>query len=121
MRSTIILLFLAVICSCSPERPAIPAVGTVSISIPSVQCSMCDKTITTALMGTSGVDTASVDLESKTVSVTFVNASITLSDLESVITKAGYDANDKKADPEAYENLSACCKLPDDADAMDSM
>ena len=37
-----------------------------------------------------------------------------LGKIEGAITAAGYDANDKKADPEAYKELDDCCKLPKD-------
>lgn len=30
---------------------------------------------------------------------------------ELIFTKAGYDANDKRADPEAYEKLDECYKV----------
>ena len=37
-----------------------------------------------------------------------------LEKIETVITEAGYDANDKKAVPDAYNRLDDCCKLPKD-------
>ena len=43
----------------------------------------------------------------KTVKVTNVPA------LELAVANAGYAANDKKADPEAYEKLAECCKVSD--------
>lgn len=124
MRTLLFTIPLLVLAACSQEekQPAAEA-ETVSITIPSVQCSLCEDAITEALTGTDGVTDAKVDLDAKTVTVTFKTASLKLGDVENVITKAGYDANDKKADPEAYEGLPGCCKLPEEKDerTMDSM
>ena len=119
-------ILLLASCAQHENQQETPEVSTVSIAIPSAQCSMCDGAITKALKEAEGVQEATVDLEAKTVSVTFSAASLSLSDLENVITKAGYVANDKPADPEAYENLPGCCKLPDDegekaTESMESM
>jgi len=35
-------------------------------------------------------------------------------DLENAISKAGYQANNIEADPEAYDKLALCYKLPKD-------
>ena len=72
---------------------------------------MCVKTIENTLTTLEGVKTAKVDLDKKTATVEFLPAKATLATLETAITKAGYDANDKKADPEAYEALPGCCKV----------
>ena len=57
-----------------------------------------------------GVTDVKVDLDTKTATVEFDNSKTTLSDLEKAITMAGYDANDKAADPDAYDKLDKCCK-----------
>ena len=119
------ILFFA---SCSQEdkQQAASDVTTVSIAIPTAQCSMCENKIVKALKNTEGVQSATVDLEAKTVSVVFTEASLTLNDLETAISKTGYDANEMKADQGAYEGLAACCKLPEEKEEeavkpMDSM
>ncbi len=83
---------------------------TVEITLPSIQCGMCVKTIKKALGKVEGVIESKVDLENKKVSVTFDDSKTSLEKLEEAITSAGYDADDKLSDAEAYDKLSPCCK-----------
>lgn len=84
------------------------------IKLPSIQCSMCKKTITKALKKIDGVTTIEVDVDGKTAHIHYLKEKTNITKIENVITSAGYDANDKKANPKAYENLDDCCKLPKD-------
>lgn len=84
------------------------------IQLSSMQCGMCKKTIETAVSNTEGVYSINVDKDQKTAHVDYDKEIIDIVKIESVITAAGYDANDKKADLKAYENLDDCCKLPKD-------
>ena len=47
----------------------------------------------------------------KIVEVKFVPAQTNLATIELAITEAGYDANDKKRDADAYAKLDECCKI----------
>lgn len=85
-----------------------------NIMLSSMQCGMCKKTIETAVSNTEGVNSINVDKDQKTAHIDYDKEIIDIVKIESVITAAGYDANDKKADPKAYENLDDCCKLPKD-------
>ncbi|MCB0721432.1 MAG: heavy-metal-associated domain-containing protein [Ignavibacteriae bacterium] len=87
---------------------------TVMINLPSMQCNTCKKTITTAVKEVDGVKDVDVSVKDKTVKVVFDKSKTDLSKIESSITGAGYDANDKKADKEAYDKLDDCCKVPAD-------
>lgn len=80
------------------------------ISIPTAVCESCQTRIEKALKGIDGVIDYKVDLDAKTASVTFDNSKTSVADLETAITKVGYDANDKKADEKAYDKLPGCCK-----------
>ena len=80
------------------------------ISIPTVQCESCQTRIEKVLKGIDGVIDYKVDLDAKTATVTYDNSKTSLADLETAITKVGYDANDKKADEKAYDRLPGCCK-----------
>jgi hypothetical protein len=46
--------------------------------------------------------------------VNFDKSVTNLGKIENAITAVGYDANSKKADPDAYSKLDDCCKLPQD-------
>lgn len=84
---------------------------TASIKVESAQCGSCATAITKALKEFEGVENAEVDVKTKTASVTFLPLKTSLGSLEEAITRVGYSANDKKADPKAYEKLDECCKV----------
>ena len=73
-------------------------------------CGTARKLIKKALNNIDGVIEAEVETADKIAIVKYDDSKISLSDIENAITKAGYDANDKKADPEAYQKLPECCK-----------
>jgi copper ion binding protein len=80
------------------------------ISAKTMVCGMCEDNIEKAVYAVEGVKSVDVDLKGKTVKVQFVAAQTNLPTIERAITDAGYDANDKRRDPAAYEKLDACCK-----------
>ncbi|MGA2668323.1 MAG: heavy metal-associated domain-containing protein [Ignavibacteria bacterium] len=80
------------------------------IALGSIMCGQCVTKVEKALKNVDGVIDVNVDLDSKQATVTFDNSVTSLEKLENAITKAGYDANDKKADTEAYDRLPGCCK-----------
>ena len=84
------------------------------IKVESIQCGMCVRTVEKALKKIEGVKTAKVNLDAKTATVTYLASKTNLGKLEETISMAGYSANDRKADPEAYEKLDDCCKLSEE-------
>lgn len=82
-----------------------------TINTPTIQCGTCKKNITGALNKIDGVINVKVDLSNKTVTVKYDDEKTSIGVLEDAISAAGYDANNKKADPAAYENLDECCKV----------
>lgn len=87
---------------------------TVEISLPTIQCGTCVKTIGKALNKVEGFTSIDIDIENHKATVIFDDTKTDLSKIEDAISGAGYDANDKKADQTAYSNLRMCCKLPKD-------
>lgn len=79
------------------------------VKVPSSICGECVKTISTATMKVDGVKSISVNTETKLATFEIVSGT-TLDAIEKAIVMAGYDANDKKADKDAYEKLPDCCK-----------
>jgi copper chaperone CopZ len=76
----------------------------------SAQCGMCKETIEKALAFVPGVKNSILNMETKVVTVKY-NPNKTNSDkIKIAISKAGYDADELHADPEAYEKLPPCCK-----------
>ncbi len=83
----------------------------------SSQCNDCKERIEEALAFEKGVKKSELDVETHMVTVSYKKGKTTPEKIRKAITKAGYDADDVKADPKAYGKLPACCKKPDDPDA----
>ncbi len=76
----------------------------------SVQCGSCKKTVESALKNVEGIESAKVDVATKTVAVKYDSAVTSPDAIKKAINMAGYDADDMPADKAAYDNLDACCK-----------
>lgn len=85
---------------------------TVRVSTPTVQCEMCKKTIEEYLKYEEGVTNIVVDYKQKIAKVTYLVDRTNLENIKTAIANAGYDAEDVKADPDAYNKLPKCCKKP---------
>ena len=103
----IVAVGLASFVSCSSESEA----TTAEMKLPTLQCGACSSTVEKALKKVDGVKSVKVDLDNKTAKVTFAAKVTGVPALEQAVVKAGYAANDKKADPKAYANLAECCKV----------
>jgi copper chaperone CopZ len=84
------------------------------IKIPSAQCEICESNITKALNKVKGIENFKIDIDGKIIHVNYDKNTTTISKIETAITSAGYDANNKTADPVAYSKLDNCCKKPED-------
>ena len=84
------------------------------IKLPSVQCDNCKDNLTKVLNKVKGVKSFEIDISNKMLHLNFDKSVTDISKVENAITAAGYDANDKKANPDAYSKLDDCCKRPED-------
>ena len=84
------------------------------INIPTAQCGMCAMTIEEALTKIAGVKKAYVDMDALKVTVAYDVEIVNITNIESAISNAGYQANEISANAEVYKNLPGCCKLPVD-------
>ena len=109
MVASLFIFSAGIFVSCSTESEA----KVTEIKLPTMQCMMCKENIETALKDVDGVKAVEVDSKKKLARVTFLPAKINLEQVEITITKAGYDANGRKADPKAYAKLGGCCQVPD--------
>ena len=108
MKRCIPLLIALVFISCQKKDQQLESV---TVKANTMVCGKCAKTITKAVYAVEGVKDVNVDVDKKIVEVKFVPLQTNLAMLERAITDAGYDADDKKRDPEAYKNLDECCKI----------
>lgn len=76
----------------------------------SAQCGTCKTTIEKALKKTQGVKKATLDLDTKKVTVKYNPKKITPNQIRQAINNAGYDADQLPANSAAYNGLPACCK-----------
>jgi copper chaperone CopZ len=81
------------------------------IAAATMVCGKCAKTIEKAVYHVEGVKEVDVDVDKKMVHVKYVPLQTNVETLERAITDAGYDANGRKRDPDAYDKLEACCKM----------
>lgn len=64
---------------------------TQTISVPEVHCGHCVASIEGALSPMAGVESSDVDLDTRTVTVTFDPDAVALTDLVTAIEEQGYD------------------------------
>lgn len=78
-----------------------------------MECDDCGFSIDTHTRSLKGIKKVKINPDESTVDVTFRNDKTTPDEIRGAIAKAGFDADDVKADPEAYAKLDGCCKKPD--------
>lgn len=89
-------------------------VQTATIQVPTVNCEDCKKRIEDDLKRVDGVQKIVVDFKRKTAKVTFITDRTNIEYIKTAIANIGYDADDVKANPEAYNRLPKTCKKPED-------
>ena len=104
-----IVVFAIALVGCRPD--AADNTMTASIHASSMVCGSCAKNVKDAVTQVEGVKEVNVDLKEKIVQVRYISEKTNLEALEKAINSAGYDANDRKRDPAAYEKLDKCCKI----------
>jgi copper chaperone CopZ len=94
------------------------AIQTVTIQTPTVQCESCKKRIEDYLKREDVVQKSNVDFKKHVTKVTFYSERTNIENIKTAIANAGYDADDVKADEEAYKKLPKCCKKTEDGGGM---
>ncbi len=76
----------------------------------SAVCGMCKATIEKGMAYEKGVEKATLDVDSKILTVTYNPQKTSVDKLKKAVNELGYDADDAPATPRAYDRLDACCK-----------
>lgn len=76
----------------------------------SAVCKMCKKNIETALSYEKGVQSSSLDVDSKVITIAYNPKKTNPEQIRKAIAKTGYDADDVAAEQKAYNQLDDCCK-----------
>lgn len=108
--SALSLVFSFFLLSCTASKTASTVEMQSVVIHTSSQCEMCEEKIETRLQALSGVKTADLNLKTGDVQVQFNPEKVNIDKLKKTLSNLGYDADDVKADPEAYKSLPACCK-----------
>ncbi len=108
----LILLSIILFIGCSMQSNRSGETNSVAISLPTMQCSMCVTNIENALNEVEGIVKVRVKLRKLNATVEYNGEIINTQEIEQIISKAGYQANDIKADLEAYQKLAMCCQVP---------
>jgi mercuric ion binding protein len=87
---------------------------TVKIQTPTALCDECKRRIEEYLKYEEGVTKVVVYPRSKYTQVTYLADRTNVENIKTAIANVGYDADDVKANEEAYKNLPKTCKKPED-------
>lgn len=75
-----------------------------------LECESCGKKFNKELYKIKGMRQFEVNQEENTITVFYNGKKTDLNTIRTYISKLGFDADDVKADPVAYEQLDDCCK-----------
>jgi mercuric ion binding protein len=109
-----LLLLLAMLTTAAFANNA----GTATITIKTqiycdhcLQCGSCGANINDQVREhNKGIKKVKVDAKSNTITVQYDAAKTNAEQIRDAIANAGYDADDKKANPDAVAKLDGCCK-----------
>src|SRR3990172_3857089 len=93
------------------EKKEVKATEHAMIKVPTVQCSNCVKTITTATEKVEGVESIDINVDKKMAHVSYNPDEVKIEDIRAAIANSGYDADDVKRDEKAHAALAQCCQL----------
>ena len=74
------------------------------------KCETCGLKFEAELYNTKGIKTFSIDEKTMTITVVYNPSKVKVEQIRKAISALGFDADDVKADPVAYEKLDGCCK-----------
>ncbi len=117
--STIILTF-AFIFAGTITATAQAKMDTVKIKT-SAECDMCKTKIEKEVGLTKGVKKATLDLATRELTVIYNPTKTTVAKIKTVISNAGYDADEVKANNRAKNKLPDCCKDADGKGKCDTV
>jgi copper chaperone CopZ len=74
------------------------------------QCETCGKSFQSELLKVKGLKMMELDEKAMTITVFYDGRKTNLDSIKTAISNLGYDADELKANPDAYEKLDGCCK-----------
>ena len=107
--STLILAFVALTGFAQDKLETI-TIKTTIVCDHCMKCDDCGYNIDTSIRKAKGIKKVNINPEKNTVQVTYRPDKTSPKEIRIALSKAGYNADDVKADPEAYAKLDGCCK-----------
>ncbi|OYQ36763.1 hypothetical protein CHU92_09200 [Flavobacterium cyanobacteriorum] len=74
-------------------------------------CETCGPKFEKTLLKEKGIQMVTLDEKAMTIKVVYNTKKTSADAVRKAISRLGYDADNIKADPAAYESLDSCCKL----------
>ena len=111
--TAILFLFLSITTSFAqqPKKTQKAVIKTTITCDHCKECETCGQLFNQKLLRETGVQMVTLDTEKMTIEVLFNSKKTTLENIKNAISNLGYDADEIKANPEAYEKLDGCCKV----------
>ncbi len=108
--SLLVLLFISGTILLQSQRPADNAESAKIEIKTTAECEMCKTRLEKAMNLTKGIESSSLDLKTRILTVNYNPKKITPAKIRDIVSRTGYDADDVKARPGAYKRLPECCK-----------
>lgn len=106
----LILGFLVLIAFTSPTFAQQKAIQKAVIHTPGVLAEPCKVSIENFLVHEYGVSSVRADYRRHTVTVVWYTDRTNIENIKTALANMGYDADDIKAEPDAYKRLPPACK-----------
>ena len=107
----LLITLLAIFSLSSASAQTAPAKGTETVKFKtSAVCEMCKARLEKSLAYEKGVQSATLDVASKMLTVNYRTDKTTPAALRAAVQKTGYDADDQLSEAKAYNRLPDCCK-----------
>ncbi len=113
MKKLIIILLLGIFVSPSfaKEKTETIVIRTSIVCDHCLNCESCGPNINFATRRVKGVTKMKIDPDAGTITVTYRTDKTNPDEIRKAISASGYDADNVKADPMAYQKLDGCCKV----------
>ena len=106
----IVLLLFAAVASHAQKKVEKAVIQTAIYCDHCKVCETCGKHFQSNIYNIDGVQMYELDEKAMTITVYYNTKKTDLHRIRKAISELGYDADDIKADPAAYEKLDGCCK-----------
>jgi copper chaperone CopZ len=107
---SILFVVSAAFSGLAQEKVETITIKTIIICDHCMKCDDCGYNIDTSIRKGKGIKKVQINPEKNTVVVTYRADKTTPNEIRVALSKAGYNADDVKAEPDAYAKLDGCCK-----------